>query len=55
MAFSLNASPPFALALPSGPSCIFLFALDFSDAVEMMISRLFPFGHDHRARLHASG
>jgi hypothetical protein len=34
MAFILDASPPFALVLPSGPPCIFLFALDFSDAVE---------------------
>jgi hypothetical protein len=32
MAFILNASPPFALALPSGPPCIF--ALVLSDAVE---------------------
>jgi hypothetical protein len=31
-AFILNASPPFALALPSGPPCIF--ALVLSDAVE---------------------
>jgi hypothetical protein len=34
MAFILNASPPFALVLPSGPPCIFLFALVLSDAVE---------------------
>jgi hypothetical protein len=27
MAFILNASPPFALVLRSGPPCIFLFAL----------------------------
>jgi hypothetical protein len=32
MAFILDASPPFALALPSGPPCIF--ALVLSDAVE---------------------
>jgi hypothetical protein len=31
-AFILNASPSFASALPSGPSCIF--ALVLSDAVE---------------------
>jgi hypothetical protein len=34
MAFILNASPPFALALPSGPPCIYLFALILPDAVE---------------------
>jgi hypothetical protein len=51
----LNASPPFALVLPSGPPCISLFALILSERYRMMISRLFPFGHDHRARLHASG
>jgi hypothetical protein len=55
MAFILNASPPFALVLPSGPPCISLFALVLSERCRMMIIRLFPFGHDHRARLHASG
>jgi hypothetical protein len=54
MAFILNASPPFASALPSGPPCISLFALVLLERRRMMISRLFPFGHDHRARLHAS-
>jgi hypothetical protein len=34
MAFILDASPPFALALPSGPPCISLFALILPDAVE---------------------
>jgi hypothetical protein len=34
MAFILNTSPPFASVLPSGPPCISLFALVFSDAVE---------------------
>jgi hypothetical protein len=55
MAFILNASPPFALVLPSGPPCISLFALVLSERCRVMISPLFPFGHDHRARLHASG
>jgi hypothetical protein len=34
MAFILNASPPFSLALPSGPPCISLFALILPDVVE---------------------
>jgi hypothetical protein len=34
MAFILNASPPFALVLPSGPPCISLFILVLSDVVE---------------------
>jgi hypothetical protein len=34
MAFILNASPPSALALPSGPPCISLFALILPNAVE---------------------
>jgi hypothetical protein len=34
MAFILDASPPCALALPSGPPCISLFALILPDAVE---------------------
>jgi hypothetical protein len=55
MAFILNSSPPFASVLPSGPPCISLFALVLLERCRMMISRLFPFGHDHRARLHASG
>jgi hypothetical protein len=54
MAFILNASPPFASAFPSGPPCISLFALVLLECHRMMISRLFSFGHDHRARLHAS-
>jgi hypothetical protein len=32
--FILNASPPFASVLPSGPPCISLFALVLSDADE---------------------
>jgi hypothetical protein len=55
MSFILNASPPFASVLPLGPPCISLFALVLSECCRMMISHLFPFGHDHRARLHASG
>jgi hypothetical protein len=55
MAFILNASPPFALVFPSGPPCIYLVALVLSERCQMMISRLFPFGHDHRAKLHALG
>jgi hypothetical protein len=31
MAFILNASPPFASVLPSGPPCISLFALVLSE------------------------
>jgi hypothetical protein len=54
MAFILNASP-FASVLPLGPPCISLFALVLSECCRMMISHLFPFGQDHRARLHASG
>jgi hypothetical protein len=54
-AFILHASPPFALVLPSGPPCVSLFTLVLSERRQMMISCLFPFGHDHRARLHASG
>jgi hypothetical protein len=34
MALILDASPSFALALPSGPPCISLFALILPDAVE---------------------
>jgi hypothetical protein len=34
MAFILNASPPFASVLPSGPPCISLFALILPNAVE---------------------
>jgi hypothetical protein len=34
MAFILNASPPFSLALPSGPPFISLFALILPDVVE---------------------
>jgi hypothetical protein len=49
MAFIVNASPPFASVLPSGPPCISLFALVLvSESYQMMMSRLFPFGHDHR-------
>jgi hypothetical protein len=55
MVFILHASPPFALVLPSGPPCVSLFAIVLSEHRRMMISHLFPFGHDHRARLHASG
>jgi hypothetical protein len=33
-AFILNASPPLASVLPSGPPCISLFALVLSDVVE---------------------
>jgi hypothetical protein len=55
MAFVLNASPPFASVLPSRPPCISLFAPVISERCRVMISRLFRFGHDHRARLHASG
>jgi hypothetical protein len=55
MAFILNASPPFALVLPSGPPCVSFFGIVLSERRRMMISRLFPFGHDHRARFHASG
>jgi hypothetical protein len=55
MAFILNASPPFSLVLPSRLPCISLFALVLSERRRMMISHLFPFVHNHRARLHASG
>jgi hypothetical protein len=56
MAFILNASPPFASVFPLVPPCISLFVLVLlSERCQMMMSRLFPFGHDHWERLHAFG
>jgi hypothetical protein len=56
MAFILNASPPFASVLPLVPPCISLFVLVLLlERCRMMMSCLFPFDYDHRARLHASG
>jgi hypothetical protein len=56
MACILNAFPPFASILPSEPPCIPLFALVLlSECFQMIVSRLFPFDHGHRARFHALG